>query len=374
MSTAWRVARLASFVAAATSVELTVSPRLAGAQAQWTLVEELRIGAAETDATTFADIRGVAIGANGQIFVLEYRTQEIRAFDAQGKFIKNVARKGGGPGEISNANGLRHGPGGTIWVNDPANSRFTVFAPDGAFSKQYTVPINSYGFIWEGVIDAANRVYETISVGSGDTRVAKVRRITLPAVKIDSLDYPCGDARGKLWQAKSKNAGMVMAIPFSPRPIALLDARGFMWCSPGSPYRIAKLRLGTPDTVAVIGRKLPPVPVPRAERDAQLARLDSIVRRYDSNDIDHSQVPDVKPAIVWLDVDESGRLWVRRSTNEPSVTVFDVFDGAGELLATARAPFKIRDFSRPVIRGDVVYAAVADDDDVQYVVRARIRK
>jgi hypothetical protein len=74
-------------------IGLTVVPRLGRAQAQWTLVEELRIGAAETDATTFTDVRGVAIGTNGQIFVLEYRTQEIRAFDARGKFLLSSTRR-----------------------------------------------------------------------------------------------------------------------------------------------------------------------------------------------------------------------------------------------------------------------------------------
>src|SRR5690348_1053195 len=104
MTVSLRVARLASSASAATIIGLTIVSRVASAQAQWTLVEELRIGAAETDATTFADVRGIAVATNGQIYVLEYRTQEIRAFDAKGKFIKNIARRGGGPGEISNAN------------------------------------------------------------------------------------------------------------------------------------------------------------------------------------------------------------------------------------------------------------------------------
>ena len=49
----------------------------------------------------------------------------------------------------------------------------------------------------------------------------------------------------------------------------------------------------------------------------------------------------VKPHIVAFDVDESDRSWVRRPTNAPMVTVFDVFDQRGRFLATATAPFKV---------------------------------
>ena len=165
MSGARNLRSSARLSAVATSVALTIAPCVLSAQTQWTLVEELRIGAAETEATTFADVRGIALGTGGQIFVLEFRTQEIRAFDATGKFIKNIARKCAGPGEIASANGLAHVPDGTIWVNDPGNGRFSVFRADGTFLRQQVVPINSYGYIWAAVIDSKNRVNDPITCG-----------------------------------------------------------------------------------------------------------------------------------------------------------------------------------------------------------------
>ena len=373
MTYVMRVARLAS----ATMFGLAIVPRLASAQAQWTLVEELRIGAAETEATTFADVRGVVVGTNGQIFVLEFRTQEIRAFDATGKFIRNIARRGAGPGEIANANGLIHAPDGTIWVNDPGNSRFSVFKPDGSFLRQYVVPINSYGFIWAGVIDPKNRINDPvfISAGRSGPSLQAVRRVSPEDAMTDTVQFPCGnDAKGMVWSAKSKDRGRYMTVPFSAIPVRLLDSRGFVWCSTGDRYRIVKTQLGRVDTLTLIERTVPPVPVPVAERNAQIARTDSAVKGYETADVDYSQMPKIKPAIVDLAVDDAHRLWVRRSTNDANVTMFDVHDDKGALVATVRAPFKVRTMWRPVIRGDVFFAATEDEDDVQYVVRARIRK
>ena len=77
------------------------------AQAPWRLVEELRFGTGESDAQTFTNIRGLAVGTGGRILVLDYKVQEIRAFDASEKFLKVVSRRGGGPGEDDVQNVVR---------------------------------------------------------------------------------------------------------------------------------------------------------------------------------------------------------------------------------------------------------------------------
>ena len=77
---------------------VTLLPSTIEAQPQWTLVEELRFGNGESEPYTFSDIRGIGVGDGGRIFVLDYKVQEIRMFDASGKFIKLAARRGRGPG------------------------------------------------------------------------------------------------------------------------------------------------------------------------------------------------------------------------------------------------------------------------------------
>ena len=355
----------------------TFEARTAGAQASWRLVEELRFGTGESEQQTFSDIRGLAVGNAGQIFVLDFKAQEIRAFDASGRFVKLIARRGGGPGEISNANGLQQAPDGTIWVNDPANSRFSVFSPDGAFQRQHVIPISGYNYIWTGFIDVRGRVNDPVSANpKGGARQSKLRRFSATGVLADSVDIPCGQSTPlpPIWHASNRNGSSSnMSVPFSPVPQVVLDPRGFAWCTPSDVYRVVRTRIGQGDTVAVIDRKMTPIPIPTAQRDAEIARIDSVVKRYETSDVDFSKMPKMKPAVLALDVDDAGRLWVRRPTNEPMTTVFDVFDERGRVLATVAAPFRISAYWHPIIRGDVMYTVALDEDDVPNIVRARIR-
>lgn len=345
------------------------------AQAPWRLVEEVRIGNGESEAYTFTDIRGLAVGTNGRIFVLDYKTQEIRAFDSTGKFIKVIARRGHGPGEISNANGLGQAPDGTIWVNDPGNSRFTLFRPDGSFLRQHVVPIRGYGFIWDGMVDAEGRINDPlIGPDPKGRHIRRLRRYAADGTPGDTVDVPCtppGTASAP-WIGRSKNGGSgSMTIPFTPRTQVALDPRGYAWCSTGEAYRVVRVRLGKGDTVAVIHRDVAPVPVTASERATEIARADSFFKRYETSNVDYSQIPKVKPVIQALDVDDAGRLWARRTTASRSSTTFDLFDTNGSPIATVTGPFRISAFWHPVIRGDAMYTVVVDEDDVPMVVRAR---
>src|SRR5688572_26828681 len=103
---------------------------MAGAQARWRLAEDSRIGGDASEMTIFTDIRSILVVPSGHIWVLDARPQHLRVFDSSGKFDTLAARRGQGPGEIINANGmllLRD----TIWVNDPGNGRWAAFSPVG---------------------------------------------------------------------------------------------------------------------------------------------------------------------------------------------------------------------------------------------------
>jgi streptogramin lyase len=370
-----RIKRLALFALA--TLTMATSPFTAAAHAQWTLVEELRFGNGESEAYTFSDIRGIGVGTGGRIFVLDYKVQEIRTFDATGKFIKLAARRGRGPGEISDANGLVHGPNGSLWVNDPSNARFSVFGGDGAFLRQHTVPIRGYGFIWEGTVDPKGRVIDPLYGPGIAGSTLRAREVKPDGTDGDTLTTVCGGkaAAPAIWAAENKTGGrMMMSVPFTSRPHVRYDGRGGVWCTQGDDYRIVRVRLGSSDTLAIIERKVAPTPVSSQERAEAIARADSAIKRFGSSNADFSQIPRTKPFIEALHVDETGRVWVRRPTTDRVSTVIDVFDERGRFLATVRAPFRLDQYRPPLIRGDTVYAVALDDDDVQHVVRARIRR
>jgi sugar lactone lactonase YvrE len=84
----------------------------------------------------------IAIGANGDIFVVQGHTPGARGdarvlkFDKTGKFIKQWGGKGKGPGQFDVAHGIAIDAKGLLWVMDRENQRIEVFDTDGKFVRE----------------------------------------------------------------------------------------------------------------------------------------------------------------------------------------------------------------------------------------------
>ena len=83
---------------------------------------DLRFGSREGDDPnfTFGDIRGIQAASDGTIYVLDYSATEVRAYDSDGRYLRTISRRGEGPGEITEANGIF---GETIVVNPSDSGR-----------------------------------------------------------------------------------------------------------------------------------------------------------------------------------------------------------------------------------------------------------
>lgn len=346
----------------------------AEAQPRWRLVEELRIGGADSGAASLNDVRDIALGARGQIYVFDYQAQEIRLFDAGGKFVRLVGRKGAGPGEFTQPNGIRTAPDGSLWVNDHSNARFTVFTADGAFLKQVRVPPWGWGYRWDGVIDAQGRVLETVPrhAAGNAPGTTVVRRFDPASAKFDTLEIPpClpGVDEGSQWTFSWRTArgGGGMQVPLAPIRVSRIDPSGAWWCGLGSDYHIKLMTLGAGETLAEIHGKAPVVQVPSRVRDSVIADLEKRTSAYPSGTVDASRVPRRYPRISEINVDDKGRLWVRR--RGPTGLALDVWSRNGVRLATLDAPVMFGKYLPFLVRDEKLYAVVPDEDGVPFVVR-----
>jgi len=97
------------------------------------------IGALEgADWETFGGVAQVAFDARDNLYVLDRGNHRVLVFDAQGKFVRQLGKQGGGPGEFAAPNGLAVEPDGRVIVADAAHRNYTIFRPDGALER--TVP------------------------------------------------------------------------------------------------------------------------------------------------------------------------------------------------------------------------------------------
>jgi hypothetical protein len=102
------------------------------AAALHTLVSEVSIGELEgADEYTFGAINEVEVADDGRIYVFDRQVPALREFDAAGKYVRTLGRKGGGPGEYEAANGVGVHRDGRVVLWNPGNASINVYAPDG---------------------------------------------------------------------------------------------------------------------------------------------------------------------------------------------------------------------------------------------------
>ena len=82
---------------------------------------DLQIGTLDGEPyEVFGDVRGIEATTDGTIYILDYQASEIRAFAPDGSYLRLHARRGEGPGELTEANGMILADDGTLWVQDHA--------------------------------------------------------------------------------------------------------------------------------------------------------------------------------------------------------------------------------------------------------------
>jgi hypothetical protein len=82
--------------------------------------------------------------SDGRIALVNQGSQQLRIYDAEGRFLTAAGRAGEGPGEFRNAFYLWALPGDTIWVGDYRPWQYHVFSPEGTWIRTVR-PEPTYG-------------------------------------------------------------------------------------------------------------------------------------------------------------------------------------------------------------------------------------
>ena len=340
-----------------------------GAEPDWQLVEEVRIGPAEDGPASFGTIRGLTVDAAGRIYVLENQPQDIRVFAPNGAFVRHIGRAGAGPGEYQNANGLAWDSLGRLLVVDQQHARNSFFDTTGRFVESKTRPVSGfYGWNWGGAILRDGRTVEQLMLReSGRLAYAVVDAqdrlrdtLMLPAEPFDPRS---------VWVLQRDPVRNHSQVPFATRSFQLLDARGGAWLARSDRYLVVHIG-PRGDTLHRLQRDVRPVPVTRQERDSVIG--EAVKRFGDGPDLDRSRVPEHKGFMTSLHADDEGRLWVRVPLPaDQSGAAFDVFDRDGRFLDRAATPLALGMYV--LIQRGMMYASARTADDEPYVVRLRIR-
>ena len=366
-----------------------------------TLAPELSIGVFEgAEEEMFGEVAAIAVASAGEIFILDQHIQGVRHFGPDGAYRGTLGRQGGGPGELRRPEAMALLPDDRLLVRDPGNARINVYDSAGQPLPSWPLP-GGGGFSTSDplYVDTAGNAYTQVllKVGVDVTEWEYgLARFDREAQHHDTLPVPTWDYDPPQLVARRENSSSSTSVPFSAQTDWVFSPLGYFVGTLSTDYRVELYRRGAP--VLRIERVWTPVPVLAAEKAEEEHRIiENFKRSYGSWKWNGPPIPDTKPPTRGLMAAQDGRIWVRVSqpsyewrseseareeeerTKRPQTryrehAVFDVFEPDGRYLGVVRPPEEFRDYPRPVLRGDTVWAVTRDSLDVQRVVRYRITR
>jgi hypothetical protein len=381
------------------------APRYSGVA---TLREEVSIGSADgADEYLFGDISGIAVGRDGTIYAYDAQVPVIRAFDANGRFLRNIGRGGRGPGEYVAISGLAVLRDGRILQWDTGNWRMNVFAPTGASVASWPIQGSGMSSGSHGLlVDTAGTVYARRSVYGGigtrfqtfwlrlnaDGSIRDTVRLKEPAVEPPALEV------------RTENSSMSVGLPYAPAETRILSPMGYVLATNSARYEFA-FEVGGSVRERFV-RSVAPERVTSQERAQARHYVESRFRRsHPQWSWSGPDIPDMKPHFSDPVVALDGRIWLMhprhlaerysdttvgggggggigggRGASRGRISVsgptkpqpprrYDVYEPNGAFLGVVELPGGV---SPQVSSGDLVWDSVTGEDDVVRVKRYRI--
>ncbi len=350
---------------------------------QWRPGEEWRLSAEPV-----ADIGSVSAGeeyelfqvwspvrlSNGSIVVVNGGSQELRFYDADGRFVRAAGRRGGGPGEFQNVRWMHRMPGDSLITYDFGHRRFAVFDSSGTFARgvrlatttevPFATIVDMFGdgsFLAQGFANTGG------DTPSGLQRYgAPLYHFGADGTFLTELGMFGGN---EMYYESFPGGGFRAYEAFFPLYTYRRAAGDRMYIAANDTYelRVHKLDGTLTDLVRIPGA---PVPVTNDHVQMEIERrLNDAVsdeeRESLAKALSQIPVPETFPAYEKVEIDGEGNVWVHEFTKPGDAhATWAVFDSTGILLGRLTAPPR---FEPHDIGPDYVLGVWRDVDDVEHV-------
>ena len=369
-------------------------PQTTRPPARWTIDPRplLEIGGQDgTGPTEFTNIVGVGRQSTGALIVADGATNELRAFEARGRFVKRWTRLGRGPGELLALDGISMEGDSVVVVE--GRQAVHLFAPDGERLRSLMLPPVP-GFIANPVFGSMSSFDAMLRLRAGSLeQLASVRQDSIWFARVSLRDSGVRVlAAERLGPTFPLSPGRTRyALGFGAAPLVV--ARTGRMCVAFS----ARVRVTCMDSLGRAAFILEHEVARRAVTDSArrayravtsgrrpdgTSRFAGGLREFREQVARESQFADVYLAMSQLLLAHTGELWVRHYATEDgfeasrwrsntAASAWSIYDGAGRWVADCVLPPRFA----PADRGaDWGVGVSRDADDVERVSVCRLRR
>ncbi len=331
------------------------------------------------DPFLFGTIKGVNADSEGNIYILDSQASELRVFSPEGQYLKTIGQSGVGPGEIDEANGFTILPDDTIWLYDHGQWRVKVFNTEGEEVESHPPVVMSYGWLWSGTVDHKKQIWKGSSMldenfqrppKDGFNETAGTAFMIAYDTLTERADTTwLGRVSGMYYSITMDRGFRNMGLMYSPSRAQTVSPFGDgFWKAAGYDYEFARLNRAA-DTTMIVKTDLVPVPVTQDDRDRYIDAVGTQDQKMvtAANEI-AGKMPEYKPAIQGIVVDDDGDVWITRYADAGELTTIDSYSPNGEFLKSFHLNVPLLSYFPPRIKDGRVYALAYREDGVPSIV------
>lgn len=301
-----------------------------------TLSIVMQIGNEYGDSTnTFGMITDAAIDNNGNILVLDRMAANLKMYDSQGEFVKNVARDGNGPGELVLPWDMFLFADGRLMILDPGKQGFIVFGDSLRFIEELQLWQQNQPFQSCAVSDSQFASFKA-KLDVTESEVVIHRMVALYTYAQENYDLLLWQDSLFLPREDVRNDRSLLYNNLEEPITICSDGSGIVYFSLKNGEEYSVTGWNTEGTeVLNISRNLPLVEKTMEEMKAESTYVTSYWASRGSVGLEWEFQPEpFKDMVTYINIGFDGNLWVRRGTTE--TPFFDIFDPTdGELLRHA---------------------------------------
>ena len=324
----------------------------------WHFVEVARIEGTADTTSPLIEPSSAALDALGRIVVVDQSPLGIKILDRDGKLVRRFGREGSGPGEFRNPAIAAFDS--LIVADDPELARVEVFDSIGVLLREFPAPCCYFGGT---VMNDRGLVFAP--TGSADcTKAGAFVRIDAWSGATDTIDLDRLGAE-EIWFLKTPSGGIRIGIPYTGREVAGFTESGHLLHGWSDRFGWVEQDIRG-DTVRVVTRDWTPVQRPETVRRARFdAMVAGLSRNFGEANVraalHYGDIPAAAEAMLGIEGDPAGRIWVKVFAGDTLRTDYEVFDSTGVLLGRVTAPWSAREVVKWRTPGEVLTEGETSD-------------